>query len=142
MVAFMSDYTAICGATMQEMWPQLKEETIMRLREGIRTDGNIIGNYKSGWYAWAKRYKEGWNEYDVESRGYMNVNLGLTGAFYNSIILIIDNSSAAIDAEDEKWDELREWYGDVLALPDETVDAVVIPGIREALLTELRAAFN
>lgn len=129
----------ICRDTITDLWPDLKASIINYMQRGIRhsqsnseTGGTPIAFYKSLLYARQKRENPLYNKFDIPERNFMHVNLGLTGAFYDSIDIIADEQEALIDATDNKWKVLSQRYGTDLIAP------ILRIVISQQILTEIR----
>lgn len=89
-------------------------EEIIRLEQqqmlsGKKADDSHIGQYKSGKYALMK-----WQQNPLAGMG--NVDLHLTGAFFNDMFVDVRTLSFVMDSGDSKAGDLIDKYGDPFGL--------------------------
>lgn len=161
----MATALASSGTTIKEAFldyfteheQEVKDANIMQMRRGLMPDGEpIMPGYLWGdsYYAYRKRYKAKYNRFDLMERPYLTPNLGLTGAFYNGIIVVKEDNAVYFTSIDHKWESaidgyhgephapLHERYGNVLGLSREYIADIVVPKMKQDIIVKLRTSLG
>lgn len=78
-----------------------------QMLKGLKSDGTLIGKYRSQTYANKKASMN-------PLAGQGNVDLKLTGSFYNEIFTDVRSDSIVVDSADQKSAALQEKYGETI----------------------------
>lgn len=104
----------IAKKVFREAKSDAEELVRYQLLRGLRPDGEFITpGYRMESYARSKNQKNNRPPYGVP-------DLKDTGAFHRSIKMEVKGDELVFDATDEKWDDLRRKYSDVLGLTTES----------------------
>jgi len=126
LVAIRNNWDSILEALLNEFAPDFHQALRDQLRVGIAGDGNQIGEYFSPEYI---SFKE-----SIGSITVPNVDLLVTGAFYESIHGLFEDGELWFEASDPKAVKLVDQYGEeILELTLENVDKVASTKISPAL---------
>lgn len=125
------DVNTVSEMTMEDAAPMLKKQQQLQMLQGLNQKGEKIGKYRNPKYAAKKNSLN-------PLPGFGFVDLKLTGAFQDAIVIDVRGERIVFEGADIKTEDLAKKYGETILGLNEESRGEVVKEIRPVFVKNMR----